>query len=49
MEENGVNRISVGIQTFSNRGRKLLNRTYDKDYVVERLKEIKKDFLDLFV
>lgn len=23
MEENGVNRISVGIQTFSNRGRKL--------------------------
>ena len=47
MEENGVNRISVGIQTFSNRGRKLLNRTYDKDYVVERLKEIKKRFSGL--
>jgi len=47
MEENGVNRISVGIQTFSNRGRKLLNRTYDKDYVVESLKEIKKRFSGL--
>lgn len=47
MEENVVNRISVGIQTFSNRGRKLLNRTYDKDYVVERLKEIKKRFSGL--
>ena len=34
----------MGIQTFSNRGRKPLNRTYDKDYIVERLKEIKKIF-----
>ena len=33
MEKYGVNRISVGIQTFSDRGRKLLNRTYDKNYV----------------
>ena len=47
MEKYGVNRISVGIQTFSNRGRKLLNRTYDKNYVVERLKEIKKRFSGL--
>ena len=46
MEKYGVNRISVGIQTFSNRGRKLLNRTYDKNYVVERLKEIKKRIKD---
>ena len=49
MEKYGVNRISVGIQTFSNRGRKLLNRTYDKNYVVERLKEIKKRFSGLIV
>lgn len=47
MEKYGVNRISVGIQTFSNRGRKLLNRTYDKNYIVERLKEIKKRFSGL--
>ncbi len=47
MEKYGVNRISVGIQTFSDRGRKLLNRTYDKNYVVERLKEIKKRFSGL--
>ncbi|MDO4691144.1 MAG: coproporphyrinogen-III oxidase family protein [Fusobacterium sp.] len=40
----GVNRISVGIQTFSDRGRKYLNRTYDKTYAVKRLKEIKEKF-----
>ncbi|WP_022820149.1 radical SAM protein [Fusobacterium russii] len=40
----GVNRISVGIQTFSDRGRKYLNRTYDKNYAVKRLKEIKEKF-----
>ena len=47
MEKYGVNRISVGIQTFSDRGRKLLNRTYDQKFVIERLKEIKKKFSGL--
>ena len=43
----GVNRISVGIQTFSDRGRKYLNRTYDKTYAVKRLKGIKEKFKGL--
>ncbi|MGO2117666.1 MAG: coproporphyrinogen-III oxidase family protein [Fusobacterium sp.] len=44
MEKYGVNRISIGIQTFSDRGRKLLNRTYDKKTVIKKLKEIKENF-----
>ena len=44
MEKYGVNRISIGVQTFSNRGRKLLNRTYDKETVIKKLKEIKENF-----
>ena len=44
MEALGVNRLSIGIQTFSSRGRKILNRTYDKETAVKRLKEIKNKF-----
>lgn len=44
MEKYGVNRISIGIQTFSDRGRKLLNRTYDKETVIKKLKEIRENF-----
>lgn len=44
MEKYGVNRISIGVQTFSNRGRKLLNRTYEKETVIKKLKEIKDNF-----
>ncbi|MFK4785061.1 coproporphyrinogen-III oxidase family protein [Fusobacterium sp. MFO224] len=44
MEKYGVNRISVGVQTFSDRGRKLLNRTYDKKTVIEKLKNIRNNF-----
>lgn len=47
MERYGVNRISIGIQTFSDRGRKILNRTYTKDFIVEKLKEIRKRFKGL--
>lgn len=43
----GVNRISIGIQTFSDRGRKYLNRSYSKEYAIKRLKEIKEKFKGL--
>lgn len=44
MEKYGVNRISVGIQTFSDRGREVLNRTYKKEEIVKRLKKIREEF-----
>lgn len=47
MEKYGVNRLSIGIQTFSNRGRKLLNRTYNQETIIERIREIKKNFKGL--
>jgi oxygen-independent coproporphyrinogen-3 oxidase len=40
----GVNRLSIGIQTFSDRGREYLNRTFDKDKVVEKIEKLKTDF-----
>ncbi|WP_418965471.1 coproporphyrinogen-III oxidase family protein [Cetobacterium sp.] len=47
MKKYGVNRLSIGIQTFSNRGRKLLNRTYEQEFIKNRLKEIKDRFQGL--
>ena len=47
MEKYGVNRLSIGIQTFSDRGRKILNRTYNQEYIVEKIKEIRKKFKGL--
>ena len=45
MEKYGVNRLSIGIQTFSDRGRKLLNRTYEQKEIIKRIKELTgKDF-----
>lgn len=44
MMKYGVNRLSVGIQTFSERGRKFYNRSYGKDEVKERLKKLKSFF-----
>lgn len=44
LEKYGVNRISIGIQTFSDRGRKLLNRTYDKKTTIKKLKELINNF-----
>ncbi len=40
--ESGVNRLSVGVQTLDNEGRKILGRIGSGEYVLERLKEIKK-------
>lgn len=47
MEKYGVNRISIGIQTFSDRGREILNRTYKKEFIVKRIKEIREKFKGL--
>lgn len=47
MQKYGVNRLSVGIQTFSDRGRKLLNRTYTQAQVIEKLKDLKSKFKGL--
>lgn len=43
----GVNRISIGVQTFSDRGRKYLNRSYDKKYIIKRIEQIKSKFSGL--
>ena len=40
----GVNRLSVGIQTFSEAGRKFYNRTYGKEETIEKLKKLKEFF-----
>ncbi len=44
MENVGINRLSIGIQTFSTAGRKFLNRTYSKEETIERLKSVKENF-----
>lgn len=44
MGKYGVNRLSVGIQSFSQKGRNLLNRTFTKDEAVEKLKKLKANF-----
>ncbi|MGF6905996.1 radical SAM protein [Fusobacterium sp. PH5-44] len=40
----GVNRFSIGIQTFDDAGRKFYNRTYSKAEVIDRLKILKDIF-----
>ncbi|WOO86700.1 coproporphyrinogen-III oxidase family protein [Mollicutes bacterium LVI A0039] len=40
----GVNRLSIGIQTFQTAGRKFFNRTYDKEETINRLKQLKATF-----
>ncbi|MCI6153154.1 MAG: coproporphyrinogen III oxidase family protein [Fusobacterium perfoetens] len=47
LQNYGVNRLSIGIQTFSNRGRKILNRTYEKDEIIKRLKFLRENFSGL--
>lgn len=44
MNRYGVNRLSVGIQSFSDEGRKFYNRTYSKNEVTERLIQLKDKF-----
>lgn len=39
--ENGVNRFSVGVQTFDNEGRKQMGRIGDGDKAYERLRQLK--------
>lgn len=41
IRSSGVNRLSIGVQTFSNDGRKFLNRRGDKDFAYNRLKYIR--------
>lgn len=42
--EVGVNRLSIGIQTFSDKGRIFLNRTFDKYTTIERVKKLREKF-----
>ncbi|WP_337742583.1 coproporphyrinogen-III oxidase family protein [Fusobacterium gonidiaformans] len=44
LQANGVNRLSVGIQTFSDRGRKILNRSFGKKEAFQRLKALREAF-----
>ena len=41
MRSLGVNRLSIGVQTFSNAGRKLLNRLGDREFAIEKLKRFR--------
>lgn len=43
-KQNGVNRISIGIQTLNNKYIKLLNRNHSKQLVDEKIKLVKKYF-----
>jgi oxygen-independent coproporphyrinogen-3 oxidase len=40
----GVNRFSIGIQTFSDRGRKLLGRTYSGEKALEEIRALRSAF-----
>ena len=44
LEKYGVNRLSVGIQSFAEKGRNMLNRTFIKEETIKRLKELKENF-----
>ncbi len=44
LEKYGVNRLSVGIQSFAEKGRNILNRTFTKEEAIKRLKELKENF-----
>ncbi|MGL5377930.1 MAG: radical SAM protein [Cetobacterium sp.] len=44
MNKYGVNRLSVGIQSFSDEGRKFYNRTYTQNEVIEKLLNLKDKF-----
>lgn len=44
MKNYGVNRLSIGIQTFSDSGRKFYNRTYKQKTVLQKLHELRNHF-----
>jgi oxygen-independent coproporphyrinogen-3 oxidase len=44
LEDMGVNRLSIGVQTFSDRGRKILGRTYNGEKALEDLYALRATF-----
>ena len=44
LQQAGVNRLSIGAQTFSNMGRRLLNRKGDRSWAIDRLKRLRNRF-----
>lgn len=44
MQQAGVNRLSIGIQTFSDRGRKILGRSGGSAWAVEQLERVRRRF-----
>ena len=44
LNELGVNRYSIGVQTFSEAGRKLLNRTHSSDGAIKHLRDLREKF-----
>ena len=44
MEKYGVNRLSIGIQSFTTEGRKFYNRTFDREETIKRIKNLKSKF-----
>ena len=44
LNEFGVNRYSIGVQTFSEAGRKLLNRTHSSDGAIKHLLDLREKF-----
>lgn len=44
MMKYGVNRLSIGIQSFSEEGRKFYNRTFTKEETIDKLKKLKEYF-----
>ena len=49
LENNGVNRLSVGIESFNKNNLKYLNRKYDKDTIIEKINLAKKYFENINV
>lgn len=47
LEKYGVNRLSAGIQSFSEHGRNVLNRTFSKEKAIEKLRNLKENFSGL--
>ena len=44
LNELGVNRYSIGVQTFSEAGRKLLNRTHSSEAAIKHLRDLREKF-----
>lgn len=44
MKKYGVNRLSIGVQSFNEEGRKFYNRTYGKIEVINRIRKIRENF-----